>query len=122
MKNNENDNNKNKKISNKIIKVKIIFKNPNESLEQKIKSDISKNNENEDTEIEIGIPETIENLIKKYCNIKQIKKSNLCLMTKDLKNINSNLTINQANIENNETIFIYEENENKIDSKINEEK
>ena len=43
-------------------------------------------------------------------------------MTKDLKNINSNLTINQANIENNETIFIYEENENKIDSKINEEK
>ena len=43
-------------------------------------------------------------------------------MKKDLKNVNSNLTISQANIENNETIFIYEGNENKIDNKINEEK
>ena len=104
------------------MKVKIIFKNPKETLEQKIRTDISKNNENEDTEIEIGISETIENLIKKYCNIKQIQKANLCLMKKDLKNVNSNLTISQANIENNETIFIYEGNENKIDNKINEEK
>lgn len=92
-----------------MINVKIIFKQKIDSLDKNIQNEIFKSNEIE--EIEINDTENIGNLINKYCNIKNIKKKNLFLMKKDFKKINNNMTISKAKIENNETIFIFEENE-----------
>ena len=43
-----------------------------------------------------------------------MKSENLYLMKKDLKKLNKNITINDAKIENNETILICEEKKNEI--------
>lgn len=104
---------KNDAIENKLIKIKIIFGKQYEALKQMINTEISKNNENEETEIEIYNNETIENLIEKYCNSKKVKKDNLLLMNKDLKYLKKNITIRDAKINNNETVFIFEDNQNK---------
>ena len=92
-------NNKSEIVLKKLINVKIIFNQHilMQTLEQKLIYENTKNDDNIATNIEIYNNETIENLIKKYCK---------------LKKINKNLTINQAKIENNETIYIFE-NENK---------
>ena len=80
-------------------------------MEKIINYEISKNNEKEETEIEIYNNELIENLIKKYYNIKKLESKNAFLTKKNLEKINNNLTINQAKIENNETIYIFEDDE-----------
>jgi len=115
--------NKNEKEKKILFKVKIIFKQYQlQLLEQKLMSENSKDNENENdiTEIEIYNTDTIRDLIKKYCEIKKITSNNLYLTKKDSKKIKNNLTINQAKIENNETLYIVEGNEN--DTNIDEEK
>ena len=61
----------------------------------------------------MGNSESIGNLISKYCNQK-MKSKNLYLMKKDLKKLRKNITINDAKIENNETILICEEKKNEI--------
>lgn len=109
-------------IKKKIIKVKIISNYQNKFLEQKINYEISKDNENEATEIEIYNTELISTLIKKYCTAKLIKSKNLYLTKNDLKKIKNNISINEAKIKNNETIFIFEGNENKENGKNNDEK
>ena len=112
-------NNTNEKIKKLLIKVKIIYNKQNQTLEQIITSENSKENENEITEIEIYNTDKIRNLIKKYCDTKKLNPNNLFISKKDLKKIKSDLTINQAKIENNETIFINEGNE--YNSNIDEE-
>ena len=104
-KNSEND------IKKRIIKINIIYKKNLNNLEKQKKSKTSIENETESTEIEIYNTETIGNLIKTYCNNKKIKVSNnLYLAKKNLKKIKNNLTINEAKIENNETLYILEKN------------
>lgn len=112
-------NNTNEKIKKLLIKVKIIYNKQNQTLEQIITSENSKENENEITEIEIYNTDKIRNLIKKYCDNKKLNPNNVFISKKDLKKIKSDLTINQAKIENNETIFIIEGNE--YNSNIDEE-
>ena len=109
----------NKSFKKEIIKVKIIS-NKKQTLEQIINYEISKNNENETTEIEIYNDELIENLLKKYCNIKKIKTKNVYLTKKNFQKIKNKLKINQAKIENNETIFFFEQEENE-DNKNNQQ-
>lgn len=112
-KNKRNTDNSTKK---KLIRINIIFN-------QQKKLEISKENENENelTQIEIYNTQTIGNLIKKYCNNKKIKSNNnLYITKKDLKKIKNNLTINEAKIQNNETIYIFEDNNNKNNDKNNE--
>jgi hypothetical protein len=112
-KNGENNNKK------RIIKINIIYNKKYTISDEKTKSEISKENEAESTEIEIYNTETVGNLIKKYCNNKKIKESNsLYLAKKDMKKINDNLTIYEAKIKNNETVYVYKENNN--DSEDNE--
>ena len=106
-------------IKKKIIKVKIISK---QTSAQKLNYEISKDNENECTEIEIYNTELIDNLIKKYSKVKQIKSKNLYLTKKDLKKIKNNITISEAKIKNNEIIFIIEGNENEEKGNNNGEK
>lgn len=118
---NTGNNNDNFDMNKKIIKVNIISKIQKELLIQKIKSEISNNDESEVTEMEIYNTQTIGNLIKQYCNKKEIKIDNLYLTKKDLKKINNNLTIIQAKIENNETVFIFNGSENEKRSEIVEE-
>ena len=94
-------------------------------MEQKINYEISKDNnenENEVTEIEIYNTELIANLIKKYCKKKQIKSKNLYLTKNDFKKLKYNITINEAKIKNNETLFIFEANENEENGNNSKEK
>ena len=91
-------------------------------MEKKINYEISKDNDNEITEIEIYNTDLISNLIKKYCKVKQIKSKNLYLTKNDLKRLKINLTLNEAKIKNKEIIFIFEENENKENRNNTEEK
>ena len=91
-------------------------------MEKKINYEISKDNDNEITEIEIYNTDLISNLIKKYCKVKQIKSKNLYLTKNDLKRLKINLTINEAKIKNKEIIFIFEENKNKENRNNTEEK
>ena len=101
----------NKIIEKKLIKVNIISNKNLILSDQNIKSEVSK--ENESTEIEIYNTETIENLIRKYCKKKEIKSNNyLYLAKQDLKKIDKNLTLKEAKIENNETLFILEDQNN----------
>ena len=102
------------------MKVKIVYNKPNQTLEEKINYDIYKNNENEGLEIEIYNTETIGNLLKKYCSKKKIKDNNLYLMKKDLKKLKNNLTLSQAGIVNNETIFLFQTNTNNNNDKNDE--
>ena len=93
-------NNKLNKNEKKMIKVKLINKaNKNE--------DIEKN----ETEIEINNTESIANLIKNFCKTKKIEKNNFYLTKKDHKKIGKNLTLKEAKISDNETLFIFEGNE-----------
>ena len=107
-------NNKSEIVLKKLINIKIIFNQHilMQTLEQKLIYENTKDNDNIATNIEIYNNETIENLIKKYCKLKKIKSNKLYITKKDFKKINKNLTINQAKIEKNETIYIFE-NENK---------
>ena len=92
-------NNKLNKNEKKMIKVKIINKaNKNTNV------DIS------ETEIEINNTESIANLIKSFCKTKKIEKNNFYLTKKDSKKIGNNLTIKEAKIGDNETLFIFEGN------------
>lgn len=93
-------------------------------MKQKTNYEISKNNENENESTEIAIynTELIGNLIKKYSKAKQINSKNLYLTKNDLKKIKNNITINEAKIKNNETIFIFEGNENEENRNNNKEK
>ena len=91
-------------------------------MEKKINYEISKDNDNEITEIEIYNTDLISNLIKEYCKVKQIKSKNLYLTKNDLKRLKINLTLNEAKIKNKEIIFIFEENENKENRNNTEEK
>ena len=91
--------NKNDSTKKKIIKVKI--------LKQKNKNEDLKDSE---TEIEINNRELISNLIKSYCKTKKIEKNNFYLTKKDSKKIGNNLTIKEAKIGDNETLFIFEGN------------
>ena len=111
---------KNKNIKKKIMKVKIVYNMPNQTLEDKINYDIYKNSKNEGLEFEIYNTETIGNLLKKCCNRKKIKDTNLYLMKKDLKKLKNNLTLSQAGIVNNETIFLFEANTDNNDDKNDE--
>jgi len=91
----------------KMIKVRI--------LNQKNKNEDSKKSE---TEIEINNTESIANLIKSYCKTKKIEKNNFYLTKKDSKKIGNNLTIKEAKIGDNETLFIWEGNEEDNNNKI----
>ena len=91
-------------------------------MEKKINYEISKDNDNEITEIEIYNTDLISNLIKEYCKVKQIKSKNLYLTKNDLKRLKINLTLNEAKIKNKEIIFIFEEKENKENRNNTEEK
>ena len=77
---------------------------------------LDKKNKNEDikesgTEIEISDTESIADLIKRFCKTKKIEKNNFYLTKKDSKKIDNNLTLKEAKIDDNETLFIWEGNE-----------
>ena len=93
-------NNKLNKNEKKMIKVKIINK-----------TNKNKNEDINETEIEINNTESIANLIKSFCKTKKIEKNNFYLTKKDSKKIYKNLTIKEAKIGDNETLFIFEGNE-----------
>ena len=79
-----------------------------------------KESETKSTEIKIFNTEIIGNLIKRYCNIKKMKKNNNLYLTKqDLKKINNNITIDEAKIENNETLYIFEHKKNDNSDNVN---
>lgn len=111
---------KNKNAKKRIIKVIIAYNKQLQTLEEKINNETYKNNENDLVEIEVYDTETIGNLIKKYCDIKKIKDNNLYIMKKDLKKIENDLTLNQAKIINNETIFLFNKFANENDDKSDE--
>ena len=94
------NNNKLNKNEKKMIKVKIINK-----------TNKNKNEDINETEIEINNTESIANLIKNFCKTKKIEKNNFFLAKKDSKKICKNLTIKEAKIGDNETLFIFEGNE-----------
>lgn len=105
--------NKNEVNNKKLITIKIIF-NPTilyQTLEQKLKYDDPKDNDYEITDIEIPSDETIGNLIKKYCEIKKLESNNKYIMKKNFQILKNSLTISQAKLENNETIYIFEDEE-----------
>ena len=82
---------------------------------------------NDETQIEIDNKDYVKTIIKLYCESKEESESNeLYLAKKDLNKLDENLTVNEAKINNNETLYIFEEdkiefiiNYNDKDFKIN---
>lgn len=107
--------NKTKNIINKTIKVRIIYNNT-EISDKNTNSENSKivddNNESLATTIEINIYETINNLIKKYCEITKKEGQKLYLTKSDYKKLKNNLTIEESAIKNNDTLYIFKEKNN----------
>jgi hypothetical protein len=63
-----------------------------------------------ETRIKIFNDQPVNNIIEKYCELQNIKSDNLYLTKSDYTKIDNNLTINKTNIENCETLYIFEEN------------
>lgn len=65
---------------------------------------------NDETQIEIDNKDYVKTIIKLYCESKEESESNeLYLAKKDLNKLDENLTVNEAKINNNETLYIFEE-------------
>ena len=65
---------------------------------------------NDETQIEIDNKDYVKTIIKLYCESKEESESNeLYLTKKDLNKLDENLTVNEAKINNNETLYIFEE-------------
>ena len=65
---------------------------------------------NDETQIKIDNKDYVKTIIKLYCESKEESESNeLYLTKKDLNKLDENLTVNEAKINNNETLYIFEE-------------
>ena len=65
---------------------------------------------NDETQIEIDNKDYVKTIIKLYCESKEESESNeLYLTKKDLNKLDENLTVNEAKINDNETLYIFEE-------------
>jgi hypothetical protein len=65
---------------------------------------------NDETQIKIDNKDYVKTIIKLYCESKEESESNeLYLAKKDLNKLDENLTVNEAKINNNETLYIFEE-------------
>ena len=65
---------------------------------------------NDETQIKIDNKDYVKTIIKLYCESKEESESNeLYLTKKDLNKLDENLTVNEAKINDNETLYIFEE-------------
>ena len=65
---------------------------------------------NDETQIEIDNKDYVKTIIKLYCESKEESESNeLYLTKKDLNKLDENLTVNEAKINDNETLYIFKE-------------